>query len=985
MKKLTIVLLTLVLTLTLALSLSACGKTDETSASGTSESAPSTTAGQTTPSVTTPQTPVTTIPADTFVEAEHVSLEGDTATIKSLNGKLTMTVGKNAAGDIVYTLNAGSTKVITESVMGITATNFAGFNGASLTGVTAKHLTASYSYLGNFSTITEDCVAATVALKNGEDVFYIEVKLYDNGVAFRYNLPKGEKSRSIRGENTAFAVNNMQLVWFGQSNEAYESEITSAAYTAISTANKLTGPLTIELRSKAGYVSLMEGYVEDTYIGTNFVSTGENNSFKVSGSWTAGKDFDSFTASGDVLSGWRVITYAEELGDLVTNTIIYNTALGMTGNTSSYEDTDWITPGKSVWSWINDRGVPFDPQINYTLNAAKLGFTYNIIDEGYTSWEDYEDKLKELGLLAEENNVKQILWVAVAGGHRGLQIATPQQAASVMKKLTEYHMSGIKLDFFASETLLLTQNIQEKTLEEGMKSGIIVNFHGVHKPTSLSVLYPNELSREGIRGLENMARGDINAQARFFTTQYYTRLLSGHADFTPDVNTAMQIASLVVLDSPLMVIATDPVDMFANPALEMIRAIPTVWDRTVFLDGSIGRFVSVAKEKDGVWYVGGIASTALANAKVDLSKFLGEGEYLLTYWLDSSTTQKEKFTQVVTANDVITLGSVKAGCGYVMQLTKLSLSQHGGEITGPIAVAAASSDAVVKYTTDGSDPATSSTAKTVENGSITLENSCTLTVAIVSGDGAGTKMTYVFNKVEYNNVEIESAYGDSETIITMTPTLEGAKIYYTTDGSDPTTTSTLYTAPLSFTEAVTVKAIAVSADGKTSSVKKHTVSVRDTIQTVLPDIYIGADYKEAVAGWNNLIAINQSMNSTTLSLGGTNANNGNKFNYGISTNAIGYFVYDIPANAKEFVGVVGIDDSTFSNTVDGAKASIICTIYIDNKLVYTSPTLRQSEYDNLRIAIPEGAKEIKIHFGDAGDGITCDNVSLANGGFLTQS
>ena len=51
--------------------------------------------------------------------------------------------------------------------------------------------------------------------------------------------------------------------------------------------------------------------------------------------------------------------------------------------------------------------------------------------------------------------------------------------------------------------------------------------------------------------------------------------------------------------------------------------------------------------------------------------------------------------------------------------------------------------------------------------------------------------------------------------------LEGAKIYYTTDNSVPTTTSNLYSAPFELTATTTVKAIAVK-DGKESSVAEKT-------------------------------------------------------------------------------------------------------------------------------------------------------------------
>ncbi|MBQ4121194.1 MAG: glycoside hydrolase family 97 N-terminal domain-containing protein [Clostridia bacterium] len=947
---------------------------------------PAVTTTKPTITTTTPKQPdvTTSKPSQGFVEAEHIAKTDSGVTVKSLDQSLVMNISKNASGNIVYTLVSGNDEIIGESTMGITASNFAGFTGSTFEAVSAKELNVSYSHLGTFSTLTDNCVAATVTLKSGDYTYAIEIKLYNNGVAFRYNLPDTDANRQVKAEATTFSVNNIQKVWYGAGSDCYESTINGTSYSSISTSSKLNGPLMIELMSKKGYVALMEGHVSNTYIGTNYVSTGKNNTFKISGSWTANKEFDLFTAQNEIVTGWRIINYSKDLGDIVTNNTIYHTALGMSGDTTAYtkEQLDYITPGKSVWSWLNESGVHYDQQITYTLNAAKLGFTYNIIDEGYTTWDDYEAKLLELGLLADDVGVKQILWCAVPN-RRGFQIASAAQAKTVMKKLAELHMSGIKLDFFNAETSMLTHTIQNAALAEGIANKIIINFHGVHKPVGYDVLYPNELTREGIRGLENMSKSDILAQAKYFTAQYYTRLLAGHADFTPDVNTAMQIASLVVLDSPLMVVATAPATMFKNPAFEMIRAIPTVWDQTVFLDGAIGSYVSVAKEKSGVWYIGGIASTSQANAVVDLSKILGDGEYLLTGWKDTTTLIKQRFTQTVTKDTVLELGKINTGCGYVMQITKLDISQHGGEITGPITVTKASKDAVVKYTLDGSDPMTSTTA-VVAGDTITLTESALLRIAITEGDGKGTELEYQFNKVEYNGIEYNITNNDGNTVLSLTPTLDDAKLYYTTDGTTPTASSTLYTSAVTFDTECTVKVVAITDSGKVSPVKTIKITVRKAVTAIIPDVYIGKDHTEAQGGWRGDIYYDISMNNSTLSLGGLSASTGTKFSHGISMNATGYLVYNIPANAKSFVGVVGIDDSVYNNSVDGHKASIICKITVDGKVLHTTAKLARGQYEQINITLPEGAKSIRIDFGDAGDGITCDNVAFVEPGFITK-
>ena len=60
------------------------------------------------------------------------------------------------------------------------------------------------------------------------------------------------------------------------------------------------------------------------------------------------------------------------------------------------------------------------------------------------------------------------------------------------------------------------------------------------------------------------------------------------------------------------------------------------------------------------------------------------------------------------------------------------------------------------------------------------------------------------------------------TEVTITCATDGASIYYTTDGSEPTSQSTAYTAAFSITETTTVKAIACDATGAASSVATKT-------------------------------------------------------------------------------------------------------------------------------------------------------------------
>lgn len=81
--------------------------------------------------------------------------------------------------------------------------------------------------------------------------------------------------------------------------------------------------------------------------------------------------------------------------------------------------------------------------------------------------------------------------------------------------------------------------------------------------------------------------------------------------------------------------------------------------------------------------------------------------------------------------------------------------------------------------------------------------------------------------------------------VTITCATEGARIYYTLDGSDPTADSTLYTGAFTLTESATVKAIAVK-DGCTASEIVTAAFTKDKPAIVFVDVAEDAWYYDAV-------------------------------------------------------------------------------------------------------------------------------------------
>ncbi len=125
--------------------------------------------------------------------------------------------------------------------------------------------------------------------------------------------------------------------------------------------------------------------------------------------------------------------------------------------------------------------------------------------------------------------------------------------------------------------------------------------------------------------------------------------------------------------------------------------------------------------------------------------------------------------------------------------------------------------ATIYYTTDGSTPTASSNEYST---AISITSSTTLkAIAIKSGllDSNIMTETYtIFSKVATPTASPVGSSSSSTVSVTLTSTTTSATIYYTTDGSIPTTSSTQYSVPISISSSAVLKAVAVK-DGYTNS------------------------------------------------------------------------------------------------------------------------------------------------------------------------
>lgn len=151
-------------------------------------------------------------------------------------------------------------------------------------------------------------------------------------------------------------------------------------------------------------------------------------------------------------------------------------------------------------------------------------------------------------------------------------------------------------------------------------------------------------------------------------------------------------------------------------------------------------------------------------------------------------------------------------------ITSITYSSETGKIT----ITSVPAGTVIHYTKDGvTEP--SSSEGILYSGPFAVSSDVTIK-AIATKDGYNGSPVVT---VSFDQVATPTIQNNGSNAISITSTTEGATIYYTTDGTTPTTASTLYTVPLTENvSGVTIKAIAVKEGLINSTVGSGSVTLK---------------------------------------------------------------------------------------------------------------------------------------------------------------
>lgn len=353
---------------------------------------------------------------------------------------------------------------------------------------------------------------------------------------------------------------------------------------------------------------------------------------------------------------WRLIMVANEDKELLENNLVFQLA-----SPNVLKNTDWIRPGKVSWDWWNANniyGVDFRSGINnqtykyYIDFASKFGLQYIILDEGWTktTWDITHPRdsidVPELVAYGKTKNVGVILW--------SLWQPMDRDMDNVLSTYEKWGIKGVKVDFMARADQYMV-NFYERLSAKAAQHHLLVDLHGAYKPVGLNRKYPNIISYEGVRGLENYKWSDDEATPPHEVTLPFTRMVLGAMDFTPGAmrnatkkdfhinfdapmsegTRAHQVAMYAVYESPLQMLADNPSNYLRDTACSgYIAAFPTTWDTTVALEGKIKEYVAVARKKGNQWFIGAMTNWSPRDLILHLNFLDANKKYKVSMFAD---------------------------------------------------------------------------------------------------------------------------------------------------------------------------------------------------------------------------------------------------------------------------------------------------------------------------------------------------------------
>lgn len=537
----------------------------------------------------------------------------------------------------------------------------------------------TYPIMGNHSHAVNRANEVALPLKGDGVHFELIVRAYNDGVALRYALPDGADSISMESTSWCFSKHILKAAWT-TAKDGYEGISKVTAWNRIPDSTAIAGPVSLQLPHC--FVTVTEADCE-TFADMALRRSGYElkacfpaapHGWKLlKGDSTNG--VPDGTYRGRKVSPWRVMAIARDLNGLVNTDLLTNLCPAPQEGTRF----DWVKPGRCLWHWWSSGAPKIEEQRSWYDAAARLRWEYYLIDEGWSKWKrgemDQWDLLKECIDYGRSVGVSTLVWAD------SKELRTPEQRRAYLQKVKDSGAAGIKIDFLPQPTAQVMRWYME-AMKECSEMGLLLNLHGCVKPTGLSRLFPNQLTREAVRGNEyQIVRYNRTLPFAHTVSLPFTRYMAGAADFTPMIlnpdelqsmhyTWANQMAQVIVYLSPIVHFADHYRFYLNSPMVDLLRDIPTVWDETRLLPCTeMGVVVAYARRKGNEWWIGIMNGDTKQIVDLDLD-FLCPGQHQMSIVTDKeggSNTEVSKTERTVIATDKLHI-SMEPGGGFVARI-----------------------------------------------------------------------------------------------------------------------------------------------------------------------------------------------------------------------------------------------------------------------------------------------------------------------------
>lgn len=585
----------------------------------------------------------------------HQSLAADGYTVVSPNGKLKLSIrtadSPTAKGELIYGISYKGAPVILNSNMGVNGWD----NGFTIEKEEKTTSNEIWNPVYGERSEIHDNYNQTIFFVKQEgksSKLHVIVRAYNEGIAFRYVFAERENATGygrggdfmkISADQTTFRVPEKTFCYL-----TYSAQGVVELMPVKDWKGEAERPLTLKFNNGL-YGALGEAALTN-FSRTKFrVDKGEENIIRSS-------MYDAVEEYPPLEMPWKVVMVAEKPTDLLANNDIY---LNLNPE-SKIKNTAWIKPGKIIRVGLTTKDAK--AAVDF---AEKRKLQYIHFDAGWYGAEtlkgsdplDYKHVDPDRSL-ANDLNLEEVTKYAKSKGI-GVWVYVNQRALTdhldeILPLYKSWGIAGIKFGFVNVGSYRWTTWLHEAVVKCA-KYNMMVDIHDEYRPTGFSRTYPNLLTQEGVRGNEEFPDANNN------TSLPFTRFLCGPADctvcyfarkeFKPNAtnenrllkNTpGHQLATSVVFYSPLQFLYwyDSPSDVLDVPELEFFDQLPTVWDDTKVLSGSIGESISIARRSGTKWFVGCMTNNDKRTIDFSFNFLDPSKKYLVTIYTDGGEKVK---------------------------------------------------------------------------------------------------------------------------------------------------------------------------------------------------------------------------------------------------------------------------------------------------------------------------------------------------------